>query len=97
MGLLVIQIVYSKEDTIMNDENIQKPDENFSLGLNIKYNFMNYGSQDIMLFSKSPVFVGLSFLYTMNRIQKSSSGSFIAGGNIRLSSIKPYDKDYIKL
>ena len=178
MELLVIQIVYSKEDTIMNDENIQKPNENFSLGLNIKYNFLNYGSQDIILFSKSPVFVGLSFLYedyggsfsiaqpytydktpgkhtafdanltfyqyhwfedlsvkfyddffendqpfgmeyisgnlqlgyifnadnfslqsayTMNRIQKSSAGSFIAGGNIRLSSIKSYDIEYYNI
>ena len=175
MGLLVIQIVHPEEDTIMNDGNIQRPDENFSLGLNIKFNFLGYGSQDTTLISNSPVFLGLSFsykdygasfsiaqsytyvktpgkhtafdvnlafyqyhwfeelsvkfyddflendqpfgmefisgnlqggyifnadnfslqsAYTMNRIQKSSAGSLIAGGNIRLSTIKSNDIEY---
>jgi hypothetical protein len=58
-----MQMIYSQSNSSKSMENIEKPKTNFALGLNITYNFINYGSKDTSLDTKAPVFLGLSFAY----------------------------------
>jgi hypothetical protein len=45
------------------EETIEKFDTNFSLGLNMKFNFALYGSGETTAASNAPVFLGFSFAY----------------------------------
>jgi hypothetical protein len=59
-------MAYSEENKVKNnaDQNIEAFKTKYSLGINTKYNYMNYRNEDIdMGGAKTPVFLGFSFAY----------------------------------